>query len=143
MARVDKSVLVRHSAAQMFVLVDDVEHYPEFLPWCGGTAVKFRDEHTTLATIHINYHHIKQSFTTENSKQAPALMEIRLREGPFRQLEGQWRFTALGEEACKIEFSLQYEFASRLLDGVLGPVFNYIASTFVDAFVQRADRIYR
>jgi ribosome-associated toxin RatA of RatAB toxin-antitoxin module len=142
MAQVEKSVLVPHSATQMYQLVDAPERYPEFLPWCGGVDLVRRDEGITVATLHIDYHGLKQKFTTENSKTFPSLMDIKLVDGPFRQLEGVWRFIALGEEACKIEFQLHYEFSSHLLEKIIAPVFSHIANTFVDAFVERAEIIY-
>lgn len=139
---VQKSVLVSHSAQQMFALVDAVEAYPEFLPWCDGAKVLHRDDTRTRATIHINYYGARQSFTTENTKEPPRAMLIRLIEGPFRVLDGEWRFTALTESACKIEFCLHYEFSSKILEKLVGPVFSYIANTLVDAFVHRADQVY-
>jgi ribosome-associated toxin RatA of RatAB toxin-antitoxin module len=139
---VEKSVLVGHSAQQMFALVDAVEAYPEFLPWCDGAKVIYRDENRTRATININYHGAKQSFTTENTKEPPGVMAIRLVEGPFRILDGEWRFNTLAADACKIEFRLRYEFSSRILEMLVGPVFSYIANTLVDSFVQRADKMY-
>ncbi len=142
MALVEKSVLIAHSAAQMFELVDRVEDYPQFLPWCSRTELKFRDEHKTAATLHINYHAVKSHFTTENDKEVPTLMTIRLVDGPFRRLEGIWRFKPLSDTACKIEFQLAYEFSSRMFEKIIGPVFSHIANTFVDAFVKRADQVY-
>lgn len=142
MADIMKSVLVGYPAAQMFELVDAVEKYPEFLPWCGGTRLLHRDQTLTRATILINYHGVKQSFTTENTKEPPRLMEIRLVEGPFRHLDGTWRFLDLGGRGCKIEFRLHYEFSSKLLEKLVGPVFHYIANTFVDAFTRRARQVY-
>lgn len=142
MAEVNKSVLVAQSAPRMFVLVDAVEKYPEFLPWCGGTELIFRDAQVTRATIHINYRGIRQSFSTENAKSEPRLMRIKLIEGPFKKLEGSWRFTDLGESGCKIELSLCYEFSSRLLEKLVGPVFSHIANSLVDAFVKRAQSVY-
>lgn len=142
MAQVEKSVLVAHSAERMFELVDRVEDYPLFLPWCGGTALKSRDVHSTVATIHIAYMGIRQSFTTENTKEAPSLMRIRLLDGPFSRLEGEWRFLPLGADACKIELRMDYTFSSRLFEAVLAPVFSHITNTFVDAFVRRADAIF-
>lgn len=142
MPEVQRSVLVDYTPQQMFALVDDVEHYPEFLPWCGGARVSARDDTRTCAAIDINYRGIRQSFTTENTKRPPTEMTIRLVEGPFRELDGQWRFNALGENACKIEFRLRYEFSSRLLARLLGPVFEFIANSFVEAFVKRAERLY-
>lgn len=143
MADVYKTVLVAYSAERMFRLVDEAERYPEFLPWCGGVDLKRRDEGITSATLHIDYHGLKQSFTTENAKKFPSLMDIRLMDGPFRHLEGVWRFIPLAEDACKIEFRLHYEFASPLLERIIAPVFSHIANTFVDAFVERAERIYQ
>jgi ribosome-associated toxin RatA of RatAB toxin-antitoxin module len=142
MAQVEKSVLVPHSAIQMYQLVDAPERYPEFLPWCGGVDLKQRDEAITVATLRIDYHGIKQNFTTENTKTFPTLMDIKLVEGPFRHLEGVWRFIPLSEDACKIEFKLHYEFSSHLLEKIIAPVFSHIANTFVDAFVERAEIIY-
>ena len=142
MAQVKKSVLVGHSASRMFMLVDQVEQYPEFLPWCGGSEVKWRDELTTLATIKIDYLGVKQSFTTNNTKEMPHLINLKLQDGPFSHLEGSWRFVELSDEACKVEFDLHYEFSSKILEKLVGPVFSHIANSFVEAFVQRADKVY-
>lgn len=143
MASVKKIVLIEFTPAQMFELVDRCEDYKQFLPWCGGAEVHDRSDTVTHATLHVSYHGIKTQFTTENAKDFPTRMEIRLREGPFRHLDGIWRFNPLGDAACKIEFELHYEFSSRLLEKVLGPVFNHIANTFVDSFVKRAEAVYR
>ncbi|THF56546.1 type II toxin-antitoxin system RatA family toxin [Pseudothauera rhizosphaerae] len=142
MAEVTKLVLIEFTPAQMFELVDRCEDYPAFLPWCGGAEVHTRTDTLTAATLHINYHGIKAHFSTENAKQRPHEMLIRLREGPFKHLNGHWRFTPLGDTACKIEFGLHYEFSSRLLEKALGPVFSHIANTFVDSFVKRAALVY-
>ena len=142
MIEVVKSVLVGYSAAQMFALVDAVEDYPGFLPWCAATDVLARDAQITRATIHINYRGVRQSFTTENKKSAPSFMHIQLIQGPFKALDGAWRFNELSDSACKIELSLHYEFSSRVLGKLMGPVFGYIANTLVDAFVKRAERVY-
>jgi ribosome-associated toxin RatA of RatAB toxin-antitoxin module len=142
MALVEKSVLVGFSAERMCRLVDDVERYPDFLPWCGATQVELREAGLTRASILIDYHGIKQSFKTENRTRPPELVEIRLVSGPFRQLDGLWRFTALAPDACKIEFCLRYEFANRLLEKLVGPVFKHIASTLLEAFLQRAECLY-
>ena len=142
MALVEKTVLIEQSAERMFELVDRCEDYPAFLPWCSQTAVKLRDADKTVATLHINYHSVKSAFTTENDKQYPHLMQIRLVDGPFRRLEGAWHFKSLAANACKIEFKLHYEFSSKLFEKVIGPVFSHIANTFVDAFVRRANQVY-
>lgn len=142
MAVIEKSVLIARTAQQMFDLVDRVEDYPKFLPWCGGTELLTRTETVTAARLHINYHGIKAHFATENPKEAPHWMNIQLREGPFRKLDGNWRFTQLGDVGCKVEFRLSYEFSSSVLERVLGPVFNHIASTFIESFVKRAQQVY-
>jgi ribosome-associated toxin RatA of RatAB toxin-antitoxin module len=142
MAVVEKSVLVPYSAEQMFALVDDVEAYPQFLPWCGGSSVTRVDDTTVHATVNIDYHHIKHSFTTENVRQAPQRIDMLLKNGPFRQLDGHWLFVPLADSACKIQLKLHYEFSGKLLEKALGPVFHFIANNFVDAFIQRAEEIY-
>ncbi len=142
MAVVEKSVLIERTVVQMFELVDRVEDYPEFLPWCGGTELIERSETRTVARIHINYHGAKANFSTENAKEYPHWMSIRLRDGPFRRMDGGWRFTPLGDSACKVEFRLHYEFSSKLLEKLLGPVFNHIAGTFVESFVKRAQSLH-
>lgn len=142
MSEVNKSVLVSHSARQMFALVDAVEQYPDFLPWCAGAEVSHRDVGKTRAKIHISYRGIKQSFTTENLKQEPNAMQMKLVEGPFRTLDGSWQFTDFPGHGCKIEFRLHYEFSSRLLEKLVGPVFSHIANTIVDGFVRRAEKTF-
>jgi ribosome-associated toxin RatA of RatAB toxin-antitoxin module len=142
MNKVEKTVLVMHSAKEMFTLVDAVEDYPNFLPWCGGVDLLERTETSTSATLHINYHGIKQNFTTINSKVFPSSMDIALKDGPFKHLEGDWRFIELRSDACKIEFHLNYEFANSFLEKLISPVFHHIATTFVDSFVAQADKIY-
>jgi ribosome-associated toxin RatA of RatAB toxin-antitoxin module len=142
MAQVEKSVLIEYSAAQMYALVEDVAAYPQFLPWCGGTEILKKEGDMTRAAITIDFRGIKQRFSTENRADPPQLIEMTLVDGPFRQLDGSWRFKPLGEDACKIEFRLHYEFSSKLLEKIVGPVFHYIASTFVEAFVKRAQQLY-
>jgi ribosome-associated toxin RatA of RatAB toxin-antitoxin module len=142
MAVVHKSVFLGYSAEQMFALVDQVEDYPKFLPWCGGVEVRQREDNKLIATLAINYHGVKHSFTTENTNLPSTLMKMRLLEGPFKQLDGTWTFKPLREDACKIEFDLHYEFSSRLLEQVIGPVFGMIANSFVDSFCKRAETVY-
>ena len=143
MTSVNKSVLVEHSAKQMFDLVDRVEDYPEFLPWCGGATVLERTPAALVSRIEINFHGVRAHFTTANSNEPPELIVIKLRDGPFRQLDGTWRFRSLAATACKVEFDLRYEFLAPVLEGLIGPVFNHIATTFIDAFVKRADDLHK
>lgn len=142
MAVVHKSVLLAYSAEQMFALVDRIEDYPRFLPWCGGTEVTQRDGDTVVATLKINYHGVKHAFTTRNTNVVPTSIRMELVEGPFKHLHGSWNFKALRADACKVEFELHYEFSSRMLEQIIGPVFNMIAGSFVDSFCKRAETVY-
>ncbi len=142
MAMVERSILIAHSAQRMFDLVEDIEAYPHFLPWCARTQVSHRDDHRTVATLHINYLSVRAHFTTENDKEPPSFMRIKLVDGPFRLLEGNWHFKPLADNACKVEFRLAYEFSNKFFDSVIGPVFGHICNTFVDAFARRADQVY-
>ena len=142
MQRVTKSVLVPYSSAWMFALVDDVERYPEFLPWCARASVLELRADGKQARIDIDYHHVRAHFTTDNANRAPESIVVTLVDGPFRHLHGEWRFRALAEDACKVEFELAYEFTTHLLERVVGPVFNHVAGTFVDAFVRRAEALH-
>ena len=139
MQRVTKSVLVPYPAARMFELVDRVEEYPQFLPWCGGAKILDQSGDHKTARIDIDYHGVRAHFTTDNVVRPPESIVITLKDGPFRHLHGEWRFRALGETGCKVEFELAYEFATQLLDKAIGPVFGHIARTFIDAFVKRAE----
>jgi ribosome-associated toxin RatA of RatAB toxin-antitoxin module len=138
MRSVHKSVLVPYSAQQMFDLVERVEDYPKFLPWCGGARILQQTTEETLAQIDIDYYGVHTHFTTANRNQPPERIVISLRDGPFRRLDGIWQFRALSDFACKVEFELNYEFATPVLEGLIGPVFGRIADSFIDAFVKRA-----
>ena len=139
MTIVDRSMLVGYSAQQMYALVEDVESYPRFLPWCERAEVARREPGRAVATLHINFHGLRQHFTTENTNQPHARIDMKLVAGTFRSLDGHWLFTALGDKACKVEFSLSYQFASRLLEKTAGPMFQRIADSFVEAFARRAE----
>ena len=142
MADVKKNVIVHHSADQMFNLVDRIEDYPLFLPWCGGSKVIERNDEITIASILIKYSGINQSFTTQNTKSYPHRIDLKLIDGPFKVLTGFWIFTPINKDACSIEFYLHYEFSNFILDKLISPIFSKIANTFVDGFVTQADKIY-
>jgi ribosome-associated toxin RatA of RatAB toxin-antitoxin module len=142
MAVVHKSVFLGYSAEQMFDLVAKVEDYPKFLPWCGGVKLIERSEDKLVACLQINFHGVKQSFTTANHNARPTQMKMHLVDGPFRMLEGTWSFKPLRADACKIEFDLVYEFSSIILEQLVGPVFGMIANSMVDAFSKRAEVVY-
>ncbi len=142
MTVIDRSALVGHGAQAMFALVADVESYPQFLPWCDRAVVSLREPGRTVATLRIDFHGLKQEFTTENLDQPGARIDMRLVSGPFRSLEGSWSFAGLGENGCKVELSLRYEFSSAILEKAIGSVFHGIADGLVEAFVRRAAQKY-
>lgn len=142
MVIVERQALVAHSAARMYALVEDVESYPRFLPWCSGAEVEFRDPNRTVATLHLALRGVRQQFTTENTKYPGKRIEIALVRGPFRALSGEWRFAALADRGCRVELGLTYQLANPVLDRLLGPAFDQIANTLVDAFVRRADALH-
>ena len=142
MKTVEKNILVAHSARQMFELVDKVEDYPEFLPWYGKTEVISREGDELKARLYMDYKGVKQSFATHNRNIPGREIRMVLLEGPFKSLNGTWHFLPLGDDACKVEFELHYEFSSRVLSALISPVFSHISGTLVDAFVKEAGRRY-
>jgi len=139
---INKSALVPYTALEMYKLVDDIEAYPVFLPWCGGSEVIERNEDEVRASILLSRSGIKKHFTTLNRLQHGKMIEMRLVEGPFRHLEGFWRFESLNESASKIMFDIEFEFSNKLLAMTIGPVFSQITNTMVDAFTTRAVEVY-
>ena len=145
MKSVHKSVLIWYSAEEMFALVKDVAAYPAFLPWCDHAKVLEEDQAGMQAEVGIAFAGIRQTFTTRNSHIPGRQIDLALVDGPFSHLEGHWRFTPMGEageRACKVELTLQYAFRSSTLAALVGPVFDKIASSLVDAFVKRAGQVY-
>ena len=139
---VERSVLVPFSASQMFELVADVQKYPDFMPWCGGSSVTERDELGMQASITIALAGLRQTFTTRNRHDYPRKIELELVKGPFSALIGEWVFRPLAHDACKVSFTLKYAFSNRALEALVGPIFNRIATSFIDSFSQRAQSIY-
>jgi len=142
MSSISKSALVPYRAEQMYKLVDNVPDYPQFLPWCGGAEEISRNDDEVKASVLISHSGINKSFTTRNRLQKNKMIEMELVNGPFKHLHGFWRFEALSDTACKVSLDLEYEFSSKLLGLVVGPVFNQIANSMVDSFCQRADTLY-
>ena len=137
--------LLPHSPQQMFDLVADVARYPEFLPWCDQASVLEHLPEGMVAQVGIAFGGVRQVFTTRNTHTTDRRVALQLVQGPFSQLEGQWNFHAIGDglqRACKVELSLQYGFDSGLLAKLIGPVFDKIAASLVDAFVKRAEAVY-
>ena len=149
MKQIARSAIVEHSAAEMYALVEDIEAYPRFLPWCTAAEVHERrpgaeraQNGATKATLTVGLGGLRHSFTTLNENRPGEAIDMRLVEGPFRRFDAQWRFVPLAPGACRIEFSLQYEFSSRTLGRLLAPLFDGIADSMVDAFVRRAAQVY-
>ncbi|WP_341904169.1 type II toxin-antitoxin system RatA family toxin [Polaromonas sp. YR568] len=145
MKSVHKSVLIWYSAAEMFALVTDVARYPEFLPWCDQAAVLTSDQQGMTAKVGIALAGFSQSFTTRNTHEQDRKVSLALVDGPFSKLDGQWDFTPLGDgtqRACKVDFTLRYDFDNAALAALVGPVFDKIAGSLVDAFVKRASQVH-
>ena len=145
MKTVHKSVLIWYSAEEMFKLVTDVDQYPQFLPWCDRAGVLSREENAMTAQVGISFGGIRQTFTTRNTHVENREVHMELIDGPFSQLDGLWKFLPVGEgdqRACKVEFDLRYGFSNIALSALVGPVFDRIAGSMVDAFVERAEKVY-
>ena len=142
MTVINKSALVPYTPEQMFRLVDDVEAYVEFLPWCSGSTVLVRTELDVTASLEISHSGFHKAFTTRNVYAGNQQINMYLVEGPFKKLEGIWQFQALGEQGCKIMLDLEFEFKNRLIGMSFGPLFGQMAGSLVDAFTQRAGSIY-
>jgi ribosome-associated toxin RatA of RatAB toxin-antitoxin module len=149
MKRVHKSVLLWYSPREMYDLVTAVEQYPQFLPWCERVDVLRREAEAMTARLHLAYAGVRQAFTTRNQQVPGRSVLLQLVDGPFSLFDGLWEFEPIGrgdtagdEQGCRIEFELNYAFASRPLDAVLSPIFDKVANTLVDRFVQRAEAVY-
>ena len=145
MKTVHKSVLIWYSAAEMFALVTDIASYPQFLPWCDQAAILEQDENGMTAKVGISFAGLRQSFTTRNTHEKDRKVSLKLVAGPFSNLDGVWEFIPVGdagERACKVELTLGYDFDNIALAALVGPVFDKIAGSLVDAFVKRASQVY-
>jgi len=142
MKRIARSAIVEHPAQALFALVERIEAYPEFLPWCREARVLERSGRQTLATLTVGLKGLRYAFTTQNESRPPSDIELKLVKGPFRQFAARWRFEPLGERAARIRFEMEYAFSGPLVARALGPLFEHIADTMVDAFKRRADAVH-
>jgi ribosome-associated toxin RatA of RatAB toxin-antitoxin module len=142
MAHISRNALVPYSPEQMYQLVDGIALYPQFLPWCRSAVEHARDTDQVKATIDIAKGAMNKSFTTLNRLQKNKTIEMRLIDGPFRHLHGFWRFDELKPGACKVSLDLDFEFSNKILSLAIGPIFNQVANTLVDSFVERAKKVY-
>lgn len=131
-----------HPASRMFNLVRDVRAYPDFLPWCHSTKVLKEREREVCAEIVVARLGIRQAFSTCNRFEENSWMDLELKDGPFKKLNGRWKFLALRDDACKVELDLEFEFSGAMIDKAFGSVFHHVANSLVDAFCKRADEVY-
>ncbi len=142
MREVKRSALVPYSADEIYRLVDDLEAYPEFLPWCIGARVGKRTKKSVEATLELEKSGVSKEFTTLNALTPGRRIEMGLLNGPFNHLQGVWLFEPLSESACKVSLDIHYEFSNPVVDMLFGPGFKDILASLVDAFVQRARDVY-
>jgi ribosome-associated toxin RatA of RatAB toxin-antitoxin module len=142
MRRIERSVLVPYSAERMFRLVETVDDYPQFLPWCPASRARPLPDGSVEASIEIAYRGVRSRFTTRNVSDPPREIRITLVDGPFRRLTGHWHFMELPEQGCKVSLNLEYQFAGGLLGRLIAPVFESIAGSLIDAFARRAEALY-
>jgi ribosome-associated toxin RatA of RatAB toxin-antitoxin module len=142
MHKVDRSALVPYTAREMFSLVDDVEAYPEFVPWCNDATVESRTRDTLVATLELHKGPISKHFTTRNTRRDFEAIDMELVGGPFRQLSGGWRFRDIEDQGCRVSLELEFEFESRLVDMMFGAFFKEAGDSLVDAFTARARDVY-
>jgi ribosome-associated toxin RatA of RatAB toxin-antitoxin module len=140
---IERSALVSFSPAQMYALVNDVARYPEFLPWCVSAQVDELSPTERLAAVQVAKGMVRMQFTTRNTLRADAEILMQLAEGPFSRLTGRWNFDALGERGSRVLFKLDFEFKSRMLAAAFNPMFQSVCDSIVDAFVLRAQSVYR
>lgn len=137
-----RNAIVPYSTHQMFELVNSIDDYPRFLPWCHSSQIISRTDEEVVASLEVNWKGIHKNFTTRNHLYPYERMEIYLINGPLKHMEGIWNFHKLDERACKVLLDLEFEFAGGFVDRFFQPVFQHIANTMVDAFCKRAVEIY-
>lgn len=142
MPLIKRQAQVHYSQQQMFELVNHIENYSEFLPWCRHSQILTRQDHEIEAEIQIAWSGLHKNFTTKNTLHPNERIEMHLVKGPFHHLDGVWEFIALGESRCEIQLVLDFEFSGGWIDKLFQPVFHHIANSLVDAFCQRAAEIY-
>ncbi len=142
MAEIRRSAILPYPASYMYALVNDVESYPQFLPWCGDAKILAQQPDAMDASILIVRAGVNQWFTTRNRLTAGEAIEMELLDGPFERLQGHWRFESLADAGCKIEFVLRFEVKRGLASAIIAPAFKRIANTLVDSFCDRARELY-
>jgi len=142
MTTINRSALVPFSSAQMYALVNDIEAYPDFLPWCSGSRILQQSEVEIEATVELSKGQLHKAFTTRNRLIKDKEIEMQLVEGPFKRLQGYWHFSDIEQLGCKISMEMEFEFSSKMMSMLVGPIFSQIAGSLVDAFCSRAKDVY-
>jgi ribosome-associated toxin RatA of RatAB toxin-antitoxin module len=142
MTIIQRSAIVPHTAKEMYQLVNTIEDYPLFIPWCDGVEIHSKDEDEIRATLHFEGGGFRKSFTTCNRLQEDKMIEIRLLDGSFKHLEGFWRFEHRDEQYCLVKLDLEFELINKILSFTFGTVFHQVANTLVDVFSKRAEEVY-
>ena len=142
MTRIRRNALMPYTTTQMYALVDDIKAYPDFLPWCTAAEILGEKENELRAAVELSKGRVSKRFSTVNLRQPGKMIEMRLLDGPFKHLQGFWRFETLNESACKISVDMEFEFSNKLVAMAFGPVFNQVVGSLVDAFVKRAKVVY-
>jgi ribosome-associated toxin RatA of RatAB toxin-antitoxin module len=142
MTTLRQTILVPYTAAQMFALVNDIEHYPTFLPWCQASKVYSRNEEEVHASIEVAKGGFSDSFSTVNRLQSNKLIEVTLLEGPFRHLEGCWRFDSISDQGCRVTFDVEFEFKNKLINLTVSPLLGKASKLLMEAFYKRAQALY-
>lgn len=142
MTEISKTTVVPYTPEEMYVLVNDIESYPAFLPWCTAAKILTQQEESLTATLSLALGKIKQSFTTENTMKEGSRIEIQLIEGPFKYLSGYWKFNREDEQSCHIQLHMNFEFKNKIVKHTLGKAFYKVMDSLVESFVQRAQQVY-
>ena len=142
MTKISKATVVPYTPEEMYVLVNDIESYPAFLPWCSAAKILTQQDESLTATLSLALGKIKQSFTTENTMQDGSRIEIQLIEGPFKHLSGYWKFNPEDEQSCHIQLHMDFEFKNKIIKHTLGKAFYKVMDSLVESFAQRAQQVY-
>ena len=142
MIQIKKSVIVNHTPEKMFNLVKNIENYPKYLPWCTKSEVIRHNDNEVTGAVYLEYLMVKTHFVTRNVYHPYSKIDMYFVDGPFKELNGGWIFTPLGEFGCKIDFNLEYKFSNHFFEKIIGPVFSYISKNIVDCFIKEANKQY-
>ena len=136
-------MLVPHLVESVFDVIEQAEHYPQFMPWCVGATILERSDDWVAGKVDFSFLELRFSFVTRNPKRRPEWLRVQVVDGPFRRFDGQWQLTQLGDLGCKVELDVSYQIADALLERLARPAVDFVARTMIDAFVKRAEHMHR